>query len=130
MTASRMPPTAETSPKPAASSGSAIAPLVTRAAAAAGVTTSAITRSAPMMCTATATTSPSSSMNPRDTATVGTPRAAADCGSSESKRRGRQIISRATSTNPQITISQPSWAFCTETIWPVSSENRLALRPL
>lgn len=79
-----------------------------------------------MMCTATATTSPSSSMNPSETATVGTPRAAADCGSA-SRGEGRQISSRATSTNAQITISQPSCAFCTDTICPVSRLNRLAL---
>ena len=50
-----------------------------------------------MMWTLTATTSPSSSMKPSETAVVGTPRAAADCGSSESKRSGRQMTSSPTS---------------------------------
>ena len=93
MIASRMPPTAETKPNSAASSGTDSGPDAMRIAAAAGVTSSAMTSRAPMMCTLTATMSPSSSMNPSDTAVVGTPRAAADCGSSESKRSGRQISS-------------------------------------
>ena len=94
-----MPPTAETKPKAAASTGTAIGPVAMRIAAAAGVTSSAMTSSAPMMWTLTATMSPSSSMNASETAVVGTPRAAADCGSSESKRSGRQISSIPSSTN-------------------------------
>ena len=95
--ARRMPPTAETKPNAVASSGTESGPEAMRIAAAAGVTSSAMTRSAPMMWTLTATTSPSSSMKTSDTAVVGTPRAAADCGSSESKRSGRQMTSRPTS---------------------------------
>ena len=87
-----------------------------RIAAAAGVTSSAITSSAPMMCTLTATMSPSRSMKVSETAVVGTPRAAADCGSSESKRSGRQISSIPSRTNALIAMSQPSCPVCTDTI--------------
>ena len=72
------------------------------------MTSSAITSSAPMMWTATATMSPSRSMNPSEIAAVGTPRAAADCGSSESKRSGRQMSRMPASTSTLITISHPS----------------------
>ena len=128
--ASRMPPTAETNPKAADSSGTDSGPVATRIAAAAGVTRSAITSRAPMMWTATATISPSRSMNPNEIAVTGTPRAAADCGSRESKRSGCQMSRMPARTSTLIAISQPSCPVCTDTICPVSRLNRFALRPL
>lgn len=82
-----------------------------------------------MMCTLTATIRPSSTMNSRLTTRVGTPRAAADSGSSESKRSGFHMSSRPTSTTMLMPSSQPRSGLETETICPVSRLNRLALRP-
>ncbi len=101
-----------------------------RAAAAAGVTTSVSTSSAPTTCTDRATASPSTSMNAKDSARTGTPRALATSGSALAKVSGRHITARATSTSTDVPSSHDICGVSTATICPVSSPNLLAARPL
>ncbi len=61
-----------------------------------------------MMCTLTATMSPRTSRKPIDTAVVGTPRAAAETGSSESNRSGRHMSTSAMSAMALIAMRRPS----------------------
>lgn len=82
-----------------------------------------------MICTATATTSPSSTMNTIPRTPVGRPRACAETGSSESNRNGFQIRTRTTRTTALIPMSHPRSGLDTDTICPVSRLKRLALRP-
>ena len=127
--ASRMPPTAETKPKIMLSTGTSTGELDTRRAAAAGVTSRASTRSAPMTCTETATASPRSTMKMKESRRPGTPRACATSGSRLSNVRGRQTMSSTTSTSTLIVMSSPSCGMSTLMIWPVSRPNLLPLRP-
>ena len=101
-----------------------------RSAAAAGVTRTERTSSEPTICTDTATARPSSSMNTMESATVGTPRASATCASMLANISGRQTSSRVTTTMPQMTSSAVSRGLSTATIWPVSSPNLFAARPV
>src|SRR3954447_2005899 len=89
--ASRMPPTAETTANPTLSTGASTGEAVTRIAAAAGVTSRERTSSAPTICTASAPARASSSAKVTDSTPAGTPRATATSGSADTNISGRQI---------------------------------------
>lgn len=128
--ASRMPPSIETTANSTLSSGSRIGEAVTRAAAAAGVTTRVRTSRAPTICTDRATVRPRSSMKTKESVRTGTPRASATSGSALAKVSGRQMSARATRTNAEVLSSQVISGVSTATICPVRRPNLLAARPL
>src|SRR3954468_16578055 len=128
-TASRMPPTADTTANTVLSTGASTGEAVTRNAAAAGVTSRESTSRAPTTWTARDTARPSRRVKAIDSAPAGTPRAAATSGSTLANIRGRQTTAIPASTTIDTTVSQPSRTVSTATIWPVSRPNLLAARP-
>src|SRR4051795_10052089 len=96
--ASRMPPTADTTAKTVLSTGASTGEAVTRNAAAAGVTSRESTSSAPTTWTASETASPSSKVKTIDKGPARTPRAAATSGSALANISGRQMTAIPAST--------------------------------
>ena len=81
------------------------------------------------MCTATATTRPTTSMNATETAPLGRPRTAATSGSRLSNMSGRQTATRMLNARSDVAMSQPSCGPSTAITCPVSRPNLLDDRP-
>src|ERR1700710_2538719 len=99
--ASRIPPTAETTANTVLSTGASTDEAVTRKAAAAGVTSSDSTSSAPTTWTARETASPSSRVKATESTPAGTPRAEATSGSALVNISGRQMTAIPASTTTE-----------------------------
>ena len=128
--ANRMPPTTEVTANATLSRGVRRGDAVTRIAAAAGVTSNESTSSAPTIWIDTAVASPSMIMKAIEMAVTGSPFARATSASTLAKLSGRQTTNSPAITTAEMITSMSSWGLSTDTIWPVSSPNLLALRPL
>ena len=99
------PPSAEISAKTTDSTTTRAGDAVRRTAAAAGVMTSDITSSAPMICTHCATAAPSRTANTTDRVRVGSPSDSATTGSVLAKSSGRQMIAMTARTMAVVTAT-------------------------
>ncbi|CAB4577695.1 unannotated protein [freshwater metagenome] len=127
--ANSVPPTIAMSANSTLRIGTTICDEESLSAAAAGVTRSASTSSAPTICTAAATASPSSMMKMMPSSLAFTPLATATSGSSEAKLSGLQITSKTEITISEMMVIAPSFGSSTATICPVRSPNLLAALP-
>ncbi len=129
--ASRMPPTTDVTANTTLSSVTRSGEAVTRIAAAAGVTRSARTRSAPTTWMETATVRPSSTMKTGERIPHGHAPGGGDVGVQAGEDQ-RPPDHRQGERAPRRTCrpASSSATVSTATIWPVSRPNLLAARPL
>ncbi len=117
----RMPPVVEVSARATEAARARTGRVVSRWAAAAGVTMRVSTSSTPVTWMVAATAAASRTMNSTAGARTGTPRAAAASGSTEANHSGRPAAASTTSTAPATIARCCSWVSDTAVIDPNSS---------